>query len=377
MTRADSNGWRDIIGSSSIMSLALLGDALLYAVLPAYAEEFGLTLPWVGVMLSANRFVRVFAYGAIARLTHAIGVRNMCILAAVGATISTVLYGVGQGPLIILTARILWGLTYASLVLATLSYALKHRARVGTRVGVGQAIQRVGPILALFGGTWLVGSIGPQMVFFVLAVPTALSILIAFSLPKKQVEETNRVKPAPLAKPQPIDILFFLQGYGVDGVFAMSITLIFARDASLSEAVMGGGALLAMRHLGEAIAAPLFGWIADLFGSRKVFVGATILTMIGFVFIAMGLTIFGALMMLLFRGALASLGPAVIVQSLSEKDDAIGPLARMQAWRDFGAACGPLVTGFLLTFLSAELQLGAVAVALAAGLTYWMLASTK
>jgi DHA1 family inner membrane transport protein len=377
MMHADSNGWRAIIGSSSIMSLALLGDALLYAVLPAYAEEFGLTLPWVGVMLSANRFVRVFAYGAIARLTHAIGVRNMCIVAGVGATLSTVLYGVGEGPLIILTARLLWGLTYASLVLATLSYALKHRAGVGTRVGVGQAIQRIGPILALFAGAWLVGGIGPKMAFVVLALPTALSILIAFTLPKEQVNQTNRFKPAPMAKPQPIDILFFLQGYGVDGVFAISITLIFAREASLPEAVMSGGALLAMRHLGEAIAAPLFGWIADLFGARKVFVGAAILTMIGFACMAMELTIFGALVMLIFRGALASLGPAVIAQSLSEKEDAIGPLARMQAWRDFGAACGPLVTGFLLTLLSAELQLGAVAVALAAGLTYWMLVPTK
>ena len=46
-------GWRAIIGSSAILSLALLGDALLYAVLPAFAEDFALTLPWVGVMLSA------------------------------------------------------------------------------------------------------------------------------------------------------------------------------------------------------------------------------------------------------------------------------------------------------------------------------------
>ena len=64
MADTTNSGWRAIIGSSSVMSLALLGDALLYAVLPAYAADFGLTLPWVGVMLSANRFVRVFAYGA-------------------------------------------------------------------------------------------------------------------------------------------------------------------------------------------------------------------------------------------------------------------------------------------------------------------------
>jgi DHA1 family inner membrane transport protein len=120
----------------------------------------------------------------------------------------------------------------------------------------------------------------------------------------------------------PIDILFFLQGYGVDGVFAVSITLIFAREASLSEAVMSGSALLAMRHLGEAIAAPLFGWIADRVGARKIFVAAAILTMVGFVCVALGLTVFGALVMLLFRGALASLGPAVIAQSLAKEDEA-------------------------------------------------------
>jgi DHA1 family inner membrane transport protein len=379
-TRAPSragNGWRAIIGSSSIMSLALLGDALLYAVLPAYAADFGLTLPWVGVMLSANRFVRVFAYGAIARLSHAVGARNMCIGAAVMASLTTALYGLAQGPVAMLAARILWGLTYASLLLATLSYAVEYRASAGTRVGVSQAIQRVGPILAMFGGAWLVGQVGPNTTFIVLGALTSLSIFVAFSLPKSPVSEVKRSKPASLARPKPIDILFFLQGYGVDGVFAISITLIFAREASLSEAVMSGSALLAMRHLGEAIAAPLFGWIADRVGARKVFVYAALLTMFGFVCVASGLTVFGALIMLLFRGALASLGPAVITQSLAEEDDAIGPLARMQAWRDLGAAFGPLVTGFLLTFVSAEIQHGAVAVALAGGIIFWMLAPSK
>ena len=377
MTGTPDTGWRAIIGSSAIMSLALLGDALLYAVLPVYAEAFGLTLPWVGVMLSANRFVRVFAYGLLARLTHAIGVRRMCIIAAVGATVSTALYGFGQGPVVILAARVLWGLTYAILVLATLTYAVQHRVQVGTRVGVGHAIQRLGPILALFGGAWLVGVVGPNTAFMLLAIPTALSILIAFSLPKIEHVEAQRSKPASLARPKPIDVLFFLQGYGVDGVFALSITLIFARESSLSVAVMSGGALLAMRHFGEAIAAPLFGWIADRFGARRIFVLAAALTMLGFVGVALGFTVFGALVMLLFRGALASQGPAVIAQSLDADEHAVGPLARMQAWRDLGAACGPLVTGFLLTFVSAELQHAAVAVALAAGLLYWMLSSTK
>lgn len=365
-------GWRAIIGSSSIMSLALLGDALLYAVLPAYAESFGLTLPWVGVMLSANRIVRVFAYGFIARLTLRTGIRRMCIGAAVVATLSTALYGISDGPALMLIARILWGLTYATLVLVTLSYAMESRRSVGTRVGVGQAIQRIGPILALLCGAWIVRQSGPNSVFLILAIPTALAIPIAFCLPKTINPQTKRSKPLSLARPTPIDVLFFLQGYGVDGVFAVSITLIFAREASLSQAVLSGSALLAMRHFGEAIAAPLFGWIADRFGARRVFVLAALLTLFGFVGVALGFTVAGALVMLLFRGALASVGPTVIAQSLSDDEDAIGPLARMQAWRDIGASCGPLATGFLLTIVSAEIQHGMVAVAMAAGLCYWV-----
>jgi len=340
LTESVNTGWRAIIASSTIMSLALLGDALLYAVLPTYAEHFGLTLPWVGVMLSVNRLVRVFVYSIIAQLTQSIGVRRMCIAAAITATISTALYGFGHGPATMLAARILWGLTYATLVVATLSYAIESRERVGTRVGVSQAIQRSGPVLALIFGAWLVAHIGPQTVFIVLAVVTALAIPIAYKLPERVNPTVKKSRAFSLARPKPIDVLFFLQGYGVDGVFAVSITLIFARDAPLSEAVLSGGMLLAMRHFGEAIAAPLFGWVADRFGARRVFIAAAMLT--------------------------------VIAEGLMADEDAIGPLARMQAWRDIGAAAGPLATGFLLTVLSAEIQHALVAIAMSAGLVYWM-----
>ena len=74
--------WRTVISSSSLLSLALLGDALIYAVLPLHAEAFGVNLVWVGVLLSATRFVRVFAYGGIARLSQRIGLRRLCIAAS-------------------------------------------------------------------------------------------------------------------------------------------------------------------------------------------------------------------------------------------------------------------------------------------------------
>lgn len=372
MTETAAGGWRAVIGSSAIMSLALLGDALIYAVLPVYADEFGVSLGWVGLLLSANRFVRVFAYGVIARMTYAIGVRRMCLGTAATAAISTAIYGFGQGPEVLLFGRVLWGLTYAALLLVTLAYAIEFRDQAGTRVGVSRAIQRSGPVLALLGGTWLVGLVGPNNAFIVLAGLTALSVPLALTLPRYHGPETQRDRPSALGRPQPIDILFFMQGFGVDGVFAVSIALIFAREVSPAAAVMTGGALLALRHLGEAVAAPAFGWIADRFGARHVFIASSVLTVVGFVSIAAGLTVFGAIVMLVFRGALASLGPAIIVQALAADAPALAPLARMQAWRDLGAACGPLATGFALAAVSAEMLHAAVAIFLCASLLWWM-----
>jgi DHA1 family inner membrane transport protein len=368
-----ARSWRPIISSSAILSLALLGDALIYAVLPVHAEAFGLTLPWVGVMLSANRFIRVAAYGLVARLTLAIGVRRICMLAATVATLTTALYGLGHGPAFILGARLLYGLSFAALLLATFVYAVEYRDEVGVRVGVSRAIQRLGPIVALLSGTWMVGWLGPNAVFVVLAVPTALSIAVAFTLPDLQPAPSQHDQTKSIARPNTIDLVFFLLGYGIDGLFAISITLILAGETSLSAALVGGGLLLAMRHVGEAVAAPLFGWIADRLGAYRVFVGAAAMTVLGFSLIAFGVTVAGALLMLVFRGALASLGPALIVQETAADQHPLGRLAQMQAWRDLGAAFGPLVTGFALGFVSAEVQHGIYAAVLAGMFLTWLL----
>jgi predicted MFS family arabinose efflux permease len=367
-----SGSWRTVVTASLVLSFALLGDALIYAVLPVYAASFGISLAMVGILLSANRFVRVFAYGAVATLTYKVGSRRMCIVAAILAVLSTAIYGIGQGFWILLIGRILWGVTYAILLLVTLDYAVEFRKQAGTRVGVSVAIQRTGPIIALLGGAWLTGLIGPTTVFLVLAGISVLAIPLAMSLPARRDGERQQTPPKRLGRPYPVDLVFFLLGFGVDGVFAISIALIFAQDSSAAVAVMSGGAILAMRHLAGAVAAPIFGWASDRFGARRVFITSAVLTIIGFACIAAGFTVIGAVAMLIFRGALASLGPAIIVDGLAEEDSVIGPLARMQAWRDLGAAVGPLTTGFALAFVSAQFLHGAVAALLVLGLAYWM-----
>lgn len=369
--------WKTVVTSSSIMSLALVGDALIYAVLPVHAETFGVNLVWVGVLLSANRFARVLAYGRIARFGQRFGLRRLCIAALMAAIVSTALYGLVTGAAALLLARILWGLAFAGLLLATLGYAVHDRARVGSRLGWSRTIQHVGPVLALVAGAWLTGLLGPRTVFVWLALLTATAIPLALSLPVDATGSGAPVSTRSLGRPTLIDLLFALQGFAVDGVFAVSITLLLARELPLDLAVMSGASLLAVRHVCDAVGAPLFGRIGDRQGAGRVLVMTMACTAVGFLGVASGFTIAGALLMLFSRSALVVLGPAVVVRRISPTQPVIGDLARMHAWRDLGAAMGPLATGVLLTVTSAELLHGVMGALVMVGMAAWAIDQRK
>ncbi|MBL4720921.1 MAG: MFS transporter, partial [Alphaproteobacteria bacterium] len=125
------SGARATAISAGVLSIMLLGDALLYVVLPVNAAEFGITLAWVGVLLSANRFIRIFTYGLIARATDAVGLRTMTLITAIAGAGSTLMYGFIDGGPILLVARIIWGLSFAAASLTTLAYAVADRGRAG------------------------------------------------------------------------------------------------------------------------------------------------------------------------------------------------------------------------------------------------------
>jgi len=238
-----------------------------------------------------------------------------------------------------------------------LAYAVTKKDEAGTRIGTSQAIQRIGPIISLLLGTGLVSVLGPNNVFLVLVLPTSISILIALTLPKKEkAEDKPKSKPVQLMKPSVLDLLFFIQGYAIDGLFAVSITLMLAENNSLATAVLGGGVLLALRHVGEGLAAPLFGNLGDRFGAVKIFMISATLTVVGLILIAFKEVVLGAIILLIFRGAIASLGPTIIAQQFDAKETVLDNLARLQSWRDIGAAAGPMVTGVALLYVSAELQ---------------------
>ena len=366
---SDQLVFRNVWISSGVLSLALFGDALLYVVLPLYADAFGISIAMVGFLLAVNRMSRIFFYGLIVQLSEKIGPKKLCVIAAITATISTACYGWFDGEVVLILSRVLWGLSYASLLIVTLTFASMNSEKTGIRIGISRSIEQIGPLFVMTVGAWLVSIVGPRDVFLYLAVGSSLSIflsisLCSLSLPVRTGNISSRDQILP--RPDIFDIFIFFVGIGIDGIFTVSISLMWAQYVSLETAILFGGGILAARRLSEMLIAPCAGIIADKLGARIPFLITIMLTIFGFSLIGLGLLLWGSVLIVFARGALGTFFPSVV--SRVYPTDRIKALARNQTWRDVGAAVGPLASGVLLSKISPEsLHLG-LAIAFTFGL---------
>lgn len=344
--------WGPTALSAVALSFASLGDVLLYVVLPVHASVFGVSLAWVGVLLAANRLTRIFLYGGVAAFGDAVGPRRLAILASVAAAVSTLMYGFMSGGPALLIARILWGLSFAALNLAALAYAVAYRARAGRRVGVSRSIYQIGPAFSLSVGAWLAGVVGPREVFLILGIMSVAAIPFALRLPVEG-RRSKRRETAWLPRPHRIDLFFFVVGFAVDGVFAMTIALVLAQSVAAEAAILGAGLILAVRRFGEMVFAPLGGILGDRYGAVRVLLAAALLMGMGFVLLFFNWAYVGSALLIVARAAIAAVGPAAVARR-SRETETLYRLAVMQTWRDFGAAVGPLVTGLWLSVSAPE-----------------------
>jgi hypothetical protein len=59
----DPTPLRLVTTTSFVIALCILGDSLMYSILPLEAANLGIGLSLVGVLLSANRFIRLLSNG--------------------------------------------------------------------------------------------------------------------------------------------------------------------------------------------------------------------------------------------------------------------------------------------------------------------------
>lgn len=349
-----------------VIAVGMIGDTLLYAVLPLYHEQFGLSLAMVGVLLSLNRWIRLLANSAVAHLGERIGPHALMIAAALGSAVSTTLYGLVDDATIQILARMLWGISYASLNLATLAYAVSDRANAGKRVGASRAAIGLVQAMSLVGGAWIVLQLGPHHVFLIFGVLTLVSFAAAIVLP--------RLPPEPVAKqgfklpvPHRLEIWGFVMGFSGDGVFLLTLAFLMKDSITSVAAVMATAMLLALRWLVEVTTGPIGGWIGDRFGARRVSILNAALLVSGFVLIAADHEVLGALTVVTTRGMFNTLIPVLVIER--GHGGVLSSQASYSTWRDFGAAVGPLSAPWL--FLNVAQTPLYAALSLALGTAAW------
>lgn len=347
-----------------VIAVAMIGDTLLYAVLPLYHDEFGVSLAMVGVLLSLNRWIRLFANSGVAAIGERVGPHALMVMSAIGSVVSTTLYGLIDSEAVQVAARILWGVSYASLNLSTLAYAVSDRANAGKRVGASRAAIGVVQAMSLVGGAWLALQAGPRSVFLIFGGLTLIALAAALALPRLPREVTDR-RPFRLPLPHRLETWGFLLGFTTDGVFLLTLAFLLKDSITWVAPVMATAILLALRWLVEITTGPLGGWIGDRFGARRISIVNGVLLVSGFVLIALGHELLGALVVVMTRGLYNTLVPVLVLER--GKSSVLSSQASYSTWRDFGAAVGPLSAPWLFLNVPQAPLYGALAALLTVG----------
>lgn len=340
LQRAD----RDSRNSAQVLSLCLPADVLLYLLLPMYAADFGVTLVEAGILLAANRLVRIVGYGWVVRFYARHGDRAACSLAALATAACALASATLSGFATLLVFRLVWGLCFATFNLSTQTLATAEAQGAARRAGRSRATLSIGPMLALPMGAVMAQAFGPRSVFFVLFVAALCGLWRARALPATghdiPVSSGRRLR-----LPDSIATWSFIEGVTLDGLFVFGLSL-YAQTHLGATGVLVAGILMAVRYLSEMLFSPFGGRLADRFGALRMLVVLSLATSLALLMFGSYWLFIGAFFVLVLRALQLPLVVTLVAQR--------NPQARIQAlagnavWRDIGAGLGPILAGVLL-----------------------------
>ncbi|WP_236235847.1 MFS transporter [Pseudomonas faucium] len=352
---------RDSRNAGLALSLCLPSDVLLYLLLPMYAADFGVSLAQAGVLLAANRLVRIVGYGWVVRRYARHGDRAMCSLAAAAAAICALGYATLSGFAALLVLRLVWGLCFATFNLSTQTLATADAQGAARRAGRSRAIISIGPMLALPLGAVMAQSFGPRSIFLVLCLSCLCGVWAARALPAKGHEMAG-AKGRRLRLPDSIATWSFVEGVALDGLFIFGLSL-YAQTQLGSSGVLVAGVLMAVRYLSEMLFSPFGGRLADRFGALRMLVVLSLATSLALLMFGSDWLIVGAALVLVLRALQLPL--VVTLVARRNPQGRIQALAGNAVWRDIGAGLGPVLAGLLLARAPALWVYAAAALALA------------
>lgn len=360
------------------VAISLLGDLTLYVVLPTHTSAAGIALSDVGLMLSANRLIRIALNGPIGVLIERMPRRRIVIPALFIGAMSSLLYTI-PGFWTLLIGRLLWGTAWAGVWLGanTMVLDLAPAERRGTYIGRLQMWFFIGS-----GGSALVGGVltdwlgySPALRICSLITFGAVAMWLLLLPETRPTRSSTHAGDHPAAPAHatrsastwraallPLGTAVALLGVNwliFIGFLGATLPLLLEQRIGETILLLGlviplasftGGLSAANQVLG-LIASPLSGWISDRTGNRWLLaVGALAVGTIALALTAIG---YGAVIVLAtMLGAVATSILQTQVITLAGDYAPHGQQGRVlgaiNTVGDIGSAAGPLLAYALL-----------------------------
>lgn len=385
---------------STVVSLPLLGDALMYAALPANPYTFRVEVWQVGVLLAANRLIRLVTNELAGRIRHSTDDPkrhdHMLLLAGFSGALITAGYALPFGFFWLLTLRILWGTCWSVLRIEGYVTALESAEtdNRGVVFGTFQAMLRLGQ-----GGGALVGAMALDLlgvaptfagIAAVVLIGTALAAVGLArqrasskaadgeaSAHSRTTDATVRDTACPGGSSEDFDrdedeshgfgdASAETPGYLRLWVRAISVVTVEEMVANLTGLIIASriapgtfnlfgvttltGLLLAFRYYGMLAIGPGVGYLSDRFGRRPVLTVlliAQVFAMVALVVNASVLITIAALLIHLVTGSAARITVTTEVGDHAPQERRALHMGRYATLADLGTAVSPLI-GFAL-----------------------------
>ncbi|HET9809480.1 MAG TPA: MFS transporter [Candidatus Limnocylindria bacterium] len=353
------------VSTALVVAASLLGDTLLYTVLPVTAASLGISRPMVGVILSLNRWVRLLTNPLAARLYERFPAGALIVVAIVLSAVTTAMYALPAALAVFLLGRLLWGFCFSLLrlgsFLATLEDAATH---AGRRIGNTRSIWGVGYFAGAAFAPFAIESLGWTGACLLAAALTLVAGIgpayVASTWRRRiRIPEAGHV-PASVWEPRLLalfviatiqlglyaGILVAAGGFRVDELFHDGAPIF----ASVVPATFVAAAFLLTQRVAQVVWTPIAGRWSDR-SANWAFVISTVLSLTSVGLLAsldLGPILFVAIGACAFvNGLTATIAVELAVSLRSRDHDRPRILAALHTWQDAGAAGGALLGGVL------------------------------
>ena len=331
----------------------------------------GITLAAVGIILSANRIIRLFLNGPAGYAYDRSRRRRLFVPALFIGALSTAIYAASYGFWPLLAGRLVWGLAWSGIWVggATIILDVTNDNDRGRWTGLYQTWFFLGAAIGAFAGGWLTDQVGYTTTMWIGAAITALGgLAVLIFLPEtrsarsKDHLHTNPKTSRKWRPPGELIGVISLNGINrfiIAGVFAATLALLVKDQMSANNVLLGvatvTGILFGLRTILSMISAPIAGSLSDRLGNRwGVTIAALVIGALGMLLLIWDdpiIILLGICFSALAGGSVQALvttrtGDLV---NQAERGKAIGLL---HTAGDLGSALGPVTAYALLRWLT-------------------------